>query len=67
MLNQSLEVPERGNVDNLMRHGPLEKQAGFWWTELSVFFEFKRVEKSLEQQDAVTGDDCSSTSHPVFY
>ena len=61
VLNKSLEVPERGNVDNLMRHGPLEKQAGFWWTELLAFFEFKRVEKSLGQQDVVTTDDCSST------
>ena len=68
VLNKSLEVPERGNVDNLMRHGPLEKQAGFWWTELLAFFEFKRVEieKSLEQQDAVTGDDCSSTFLPIL-
>jgi hypothetical protein len=59
VLNKSLELPERGGVENLMEHGP--KQAPFWWTELLSFFEFKLAEKCLELQDAVTGDHCSST------
>ena len=56
VLDKSLEVPERGGVNNLMKGGP--KQVPFWWTELLAFFEFKRVEKCLEP---VRGDDCSST------
>ena len=64
VLNKSLEVPRRGNVDILKGHGL--KEVPFWWTELLAFFEFKRVEKSLEQQDAVTGDDCSSTFLPIL-
>ena len=68
LLKKSLEVPERGDVDNIMRHRP-SKEAGFWRTELLTFFEFKPVEKSLEPQHAVTRDDCSriSTSYDYPY
>ena len=66
VLKKSLEVPERGDVDNLMRHRP-SKEADFWWAELLVFFEFKLVEKSLEPQDAVTRGDCSRISTYYVY
>ena len=64
VLNKSLAV--RGDVDNLMRHGPESKETSFWWTELLAFFEFKLVEKSLEPQDAVTRDDFSRKSTFIF-
>jgi hypothetical protein len=65
VLNKSLEVPGRCDVENPIEHGP--KQAPFWWTELLSFFEFKLVEKFLEPQDAVKGERCSSTFILVLF
>jgi hypothetical protein len=57
VLNKSLELLERRDVDNLMEYGP--NQAPSWWTELLSFFEFKLVENCLEPRDAVTSDHSS--------
>ncbi|KAF8268379.1 hypothetical protein EI94DRAFT_1800505 [Lactarius quietus] len=60
---ESLEVPDRSSVDNLMNDGP--KEAPFGWIELLFFFEFK-LEVVLKDElprnhDAVARDHNSST------
>lgn len=64
--NQSLEVPERSSVDNLMKEGP--DGACFWWTELLLFFEFKLIRKQLLEGLVRDARDRSSSKsyHSVF-
>jgi hypothetical protein len=63
---ESIEVPNRSSVDNIMNDGP--KEAPFGWTELLFFFEFKLevVLKDALPRNAVPRDHNSSTLSIAF-
>lgn len=59
---ESVYVPERDPVDNLMKEGP--KEVPFWCTEILMFVEFKLTRKDLSEDQNVPKKDRSlSESH----